>query len=430
MQFKESQNYKYPKENLFHEFEIKKDIINKIKESFVSFGYREICTSVVQSYGTFSLTKCTLIENEMIKFIDKSGEILVLRPDTTIPITKIIENNHMSPIDKLKLYYCEQVFRSNNRTNKEEFTQAGVEYFGDVSIAADAEVIVMAIESLRKCDVDFHIEIGHAGFYKALMDKINISLNLENELKTLIESKNFSETERFVECLDIDDNIKDILSEIPNMYGDFVQVLEKANRLSLTSNMKKSLDEVQSLYEILCDYGYDRYISVDLGLLNHLDYYTGITFKGYLSNYGQIILNGGRYDKLAKIDGNFIPATGFGVNIDEMLNGIGADKKMLNRNYYTDYLVLYIDENRKSAFKISQYLRENGFIVQNDIYNGALKEYIEKAEIYGFKNIILVAEDKIKLIDILKNSTLTFDDNICCNCFESMFANRHIASIH
>ena len=78
---------------------------------------------------------------------------------------------------------------------------------------------------------------------------------------------------------------------------------------------------INRIKEIYKKYGYEKYISVDLGLVNHIHYYTGILFKGYVSNYSKAVISRGRYDNLTKHYGNYMPATGFGLNIDELMEG-------------------------------------------------------------------------------------------------------------
>ena len=122
--------------------------------------------------------------------------------------------------------------------------------------------------------------------------------------------------------LDLEQKIKDAIVEMPNLYGNYKEVLIEAEKLSLNEKMRSSLEDLREVCEIVEDFGYGEYISVDLGLINHLDYYTGVVFKGYMACHGEMILSGGRYDDLTESYGKSIPATGFAINVDELLSGI------------------------------------------------------------------------------------------------------------
>ena len=80
------------------------------------------------------------------------------------------------------------------------------------------------------------------------------------------------------------------------------------------------------IYNDLRRLGLNGRITVDLGLVNRTDYYTGVIFRGYIDGCGEAILSGGRYDKLISEFGYDIPATGFAANVDAIAKTIGNDK--------------------------------------------------------------------------------------------------------
>ncbi|WP_069649055.1 ATP phosphoribosyltransferase regulatory subunit [Caloranaerobacter ferrireducens] len=416
---------------LYNDYEIKEIIIKGIKDNFRSYGYKQVSTPTIEYYDVFSLVKSTVLKDEMFKFIDSSGEILVLRPDVTIPIARMVANNYKTNKDYFKFFYVSKVFRmSRNQNGKErEITQAGIEYFGNNEPDADAEVIAIAIKSLLKNVSNFQIEIGHTDFYKGLLSEIDIDRGIQDKLKGLIENKNFVEIERLLDNLDIKNEVKDIIKQLPGLYGEFSDVLKKSKKMCLNDRMARSLENLEAVYEILNDYGYSQYISIDLGLINHLDYYTGIIFKGYMANHGQIILNGGRYDKLTEQYGHCMPATGFAINIDELLNGIKSTIKKLDKGFNTDYLILYTKENRKEAFKIANYLRNEGLIVETDLYKN-LKKHIDYAESNKIKTLIIYGTERLKLIDIQKNNCMNIDIDNFMKRLDNKVKNYFLTSIH
>lgn len=390
------------RDELFREYEEKQNMLKGISGIFKSFGYREVATPTIEYYEVFSSIKSSIIKNEIFKLIDKSGELLALRPDATIPIARIVANNYKSSKKNYKLFYNTQVFKMSNE-KKREVTQTGVEYFGNINPEADAEVISIAIKTLIENGVEFHIEIGNAGYYKGLLEEVQLSDVLESKLKELVESKNFAEIKKFVESLDISEEHREILAKIPDLYGDFTQTLEEAEEYCLNDNMKNAVEDLKEIYDVLADYGYEDHISLDLGLINDLDYYTGMVFKGYVKGYGETVLSGGRYDTLTKYYGQYIPATGFGLNVDDLINAITVQEDGCDASdKYIDYKINYKKDVRKSAIELAESLRGSGYVVELE-----RKDSFEKLgeELGVSKLISLEDSESIELEDIKTGKT-------------------------
>lgn len=393
------------KDELFKEFQTKKHILDKVEKIFSSFGYREVSTPTIEYYDIFRSMNSTVLKDDIFKFIDHSGEILALRPDATIPIARIVANYYKENKRNYKLWYKTQVFKMSSE-KKREVTQTGVEYFGNISTESDAEIIVMAINSLKELKMNFKIELGNAGYLKNFLKDLNLTTQEKEKLKEHIEKKNLVELRGLLKKIDIEENIKEIIMKIPNLYGEVDIVLEEARKNCLNSDMEKSLEETIEIVNILKDFGVEKYISMDLGLINHIDYYTGIVFKGYVENYGDIILSGGRYDDLTRYYGESIPATGFAINVDDLVNIIYKNKIDVNLNSegIIDYCLNYKTELRKEAIDLATVLRENGYRV--DLRKVANIENITY-DIEYRKNIIL---DNDKVILLEENISLDKDE--------------------
>ena len=392
------------KDELFNEYERKQKIVQNINNTFKSFAYREAFTPTIEYYDVFSSIKSTVLKGEMFKLIDKSGDILVLRPDVTIPIARMVANNSKTQLKNFKVFYNHQVFRTDDE-NRREITQTGVEFFGNSKPDADAEVISIAAKSLLKLDIDFRIEIGHANYYKGLLEEVNIDNKDTHELlKQLIENKNFVELEALANELDIDDKVKKVIIEMPNLYGNFTDVLEQAQALCLNDKMCESLKDLREVCEIIEDFGHGEYISVDLGLINHLDYYSGVIFKGYMASHGEMILSGGRYDDLTENYGKTIPATGFAINIDELLSGIEKQAIPEEESAFIDYRVLYKTKDRVTAFKLMETLRDKGFVVEGDEFSESLANILEDRK--DVKSEIILDGQELEFIDKLEKTNI------------------------
>jgi ATP phosphoribosyltransferase regulatory subunit len=382
------------------EYAAKEKITNKIKKSFKSFGYRQVSTPAFEYYDTFTALG-GLSKDEMFKLIDQKGRILVLRPDMTIPIARMAAGKS----GYQKYSYLSNIFRMNDKQNgmKREFMQAGVEFLGNEKEDADGETIALAIEILLENEVSgFQIDLGHVGFCRELLRECEIHKNQQNQLQYLIEQKNLMELENTLNAYKIKDSVKKAILEVPSLYGSAENVFQKAKGLIQNREMENAIGNLESVYDVLKDYNYDKYMTIDLGMLNPMHYYTGIVFKGYIQDYGKTILSGGRYDQLIKSNGSGTPAVGFGLNVDKLMEVLEM-YNLKSKPCYTDFLVLYKDENRKTAYRMASELRGKGFIVETDACRDNLKEQICQAAARNIKEIIEVKGTMLKVISLKNN---------------------------
>lgn len=335
----------------------REQIIHKLKTRFSTYGYREISTSVFEKYNLYATMNGTVNHREMIKTIDNTGQVLVLRPDVTIPLTKQIAAKHPTLHENLRYFYVLDVYRQTNGTKDyEQFTQAGVEFFGNKSYEADGEIIALAAHVLRDLNVgNFTIELGHAGFFKQVISEIDLSKEDFNELKRFIQGKNIPDMERLLERLAIPEDIKKIIESLPLLYGKLQDVLETAKKLPLTKPLQQILNDIVAIYEVLEAYEVADHIVIDLSLINHMDYYSDIIFQGFIERIGQTVLMGGRYDTLAQhFDANF-PAIGFAFDMDLLLAGT----LLFNETVVppVDIVMVYEKNEEKRAISLAQQLR-------------------------------------------------------------------------
>src|SRR5690625_3762010 len=114
-------------------------VISQIQKRFVTYGYEQIDIPTYESYDLYTSIQGTVHRQDMVKTIDSTGEVLVLRPDVTIPIMKKIADQRIKKPTNMRYYYTLNVFRhSFGIGQNKERTQAGVELLGDQSIEADA----------------------------------------------------------------------------------------------------------------------------------------------------------------------------------------------------------------------------------------------------------------------------------------------------
>lgn len=300
---------------LFSECRRRRVIETAITGIFEKYGYSEIITPEVEFYDLFVRSGNHLSQESMVKIVDRSGKILVMRPDNTTPVARVAATLFRGNNSPKRLYYNQTVFRSDDAHNgsESEQPQCGIELIGLGGIAADLEVLLAAIEALDAAGVgNYQIELGHVAFFKDLASSMNVSDDVVEQIRGCIEDKKFAELKILLEPYR-EKPAAAALMQLSHLFGG-VEVLDKAARLITSTGAAEALADLRRLYEEISKCGYGDKVRFDLGLVHQIDYYTGLVFRGYVRGTSENILSGGRYDNLLRFFGAPAPATGFAIN--------------------------------------------------------------------------------------------------------------------
>lgn len=334
-----------------------------LSQVFGQYGYHRIQTPAFEFFDIFNGERGTVKSREMYKFFDREGNTLVLRPDITPSIARAVAKYYGDEKIPLRFCYMGNVFINNSSYQglMKESTQMGAELIGSDSPQADGEMIALSIELLKKSGLDkFVLDIGHAGFFRALMEEAGLDQESEDLLKTLIENKNFFGIENLIEEKKISRELYTILMELPNLSGSW-EILDHARQLTGNSKALAVLDRLASVYQVICAYGYEDYVTFDLGMLTTYDYYTGIIFRGYTYGTGDALVKGGRYDHLVGQFGKDSPAVGFALVIDQLMAALSRQNIRIPLDHDA-VLILYDEESFAAAVKEAKALRSQGVL--------------------------------------------------------------------
>ena len=376
---------------LFDECLARRDAEQKLGKLFTGLGYSEVVTPGIEFYDLFNSNTRHFRQESMYKLVDSKGRIIVMRPDSTIPIARLAATRLKEAEFPLRLFYNQSVFENNAllKGRSDEMVQAGIELLGgENKKRSDYEVLSTAVEALAGFDSDnFRLEIGHIGYFKALVDKLNADDEVKEEIRTLISSKNYPVLNDLLDKVD-DKKLANALKQLPRLFGG-IDVLDKAASLYTDEKISDILDNLREVFVRLTEMGYDGKISLDLGIVSHIDYYTGIVFRGYLSNIGEAVLKGGRYDNLVGEFGRECNAVGFGINVDSaakhiMLQGGAHSTEKAQVLIFGEY------GYEVKAMKYAHELVKQGMKIENSLFDSvdesreyALKNGIQKLVIVG-----------------------------------------------
>lgn len=340
-------------------FERKKQVRNQLADEIGSWGYQYMATPTVEYYETVG-SASAILDQQLFKLLDKEGHTLVLRPDVTTPFARVAASKLLNN-SPLRLAYEANVFRAQQREGGRpaEFEQIGVELIGDATMSSDAEVIALMIGALKRAGLkSFKVAIGHIGFVNSLFLEIVGNEERANVLRRFLYEKNYVGYRNHVKDLNLSSIDKQRLLQLLNLRGDEKKI-EEAVELVENEADKKAAGDLKKLWNMLDAYGVTDEIKIDFNLVSHMSYYTGILFEVFAENVGFHIGNGGRYDQLLEKFASKTPATGFGIQLDRLIEALGEEVYEPSAVYG----ILYSQERLDEALALAAEQRKQGYRV-------------------------------------------------------------------
>lgn len=328
----------------------------RIRNLFEERGFDEVITPSVEYYDVFTQAQSSLGLERMYKITDRNGRLLVLRPDNTTPIARVVSTKLNEDALPLRLYYMQKVHRASSfhRGHSTEVMQGGVELMGASGMMADLDILTCAFEALEAVGGNnFRIELGHAGIYRALIRSLDIDREEAENIRRLIENKTYAALRDALEPFK-DQEAYHALLAMPTLFGGS-DVLDEVKNLTSNQKVLAATAYLKELMDAIAAAGFADNVMIDLGLVHGMDYYTGMMFCGYMGGAGSMVLQGGRYDHLCGHFGKDIPATGFAIDIDALSGTVElASETAVSELVFTDAANLrkaltYIHESNKTA---------------------------------------------------------------------------------
>ena len=273
----------------------------------------------------------------------------------------------------IKFVYCDVPIRfcylgntftntSNLQGKLKEVTQMGAELMGDGSVEADGEIIALAVSSLLAAGLqEFQLSIGEIEYFKGICEEVGLDEDTELSLRDYISGKNIFGAEALLLEKGIDEKHREMLLKTTDFFGS-AEMLKEAAAIVDNDRSRSAVERLFALYQVLCEYGVEKYISFDLGMLSKYNYYTGVIFKAYAYGVGDAILKGGRYDNLLSRFGKEAPAVGFMVVIDDLMQALFHQNIQLPEKESVR-TIIYAKDSFRAALREAKKLRQEGIRV-------------------------------------------------------------------
>ena len=357
------------KDTILQECEKKKYLQNTLEQIFESFGYEEIITPTIEYYETYENAFKNIQTTDMYKFFDENGRILTLRTDMTVPIARVCASKFKDSKPPFRYRYTSNVFKVRQKFagKRSEVTDCGIELIG-LDSKSDVQVLCCALEVMKNFK-NYTLEIGNVQFFQAACKVVRLSTEEINTLANLIDKKSMVDLKIYLDSLYLSEKIVDFFMHLPFLCGD-VNILDEAYAYCFDESLKEVEPALKKGAEAgMLSVASD--VAIDLGKVAHLDYYTGIIFEGYVSGVGTSILSGGRYDCLLKKFGRDLPACGFSVKLDPLIDHVDVQLKK-------KFILYYPESKQIEAMKQANKLRKEGSVILEPSLNETI--YVKEVE--------------------------------------------------
>lgn len=344
------------------ECEKKMILQDSLHHAMKEYGYHTIQTPTFEFFDIFGKEIGTTPSKELYKFFDREGNTLVLRPDITPSIARSAAKYFMDEDMPIRLCYLGNTFINNNsyQGRLKESTQLGAELIGDKSIDADAEILALATECLLRVGLtDFQLSVGHVDFLEGLVEAAGLEENEILELRELIANKNFFGVEELVEGFHLNPDLSQLFAMLGKFYDGTEELVQAKSYAKDYPKILHALVHLEELQKVLEVYGIEKYISYELGVISHYEYYTGIIFAGYTFGTGEAIVKGGRYDELLTHFGKDSASIGFAIVVDQLMAALSRQKIDIPVAHQ-NVLIVYEDAQKKNAIQLAMQKRKDG----------------------------------------------------------------------
>ncbi|MBL4679984.1 MAG: ATP phosphoribosyltransferase regulatory subunit [Pseudomonadales bacterium] len=290
----------------------------KLLDGFESWGYDFVIPPMVEFLESLLTGTGSDLDLKTFKITDQiSGRMMGVRADITPQVARI-DAHSMNQDGDVRLCYAGTVLhaKADNMLASRTPISVGAELFSSTEGEGDLEIVSLMIQSIKGfISGSPHIELGDVGIFRELMEIVRLDQSDEDVLFELIQRKALPDLEEMIAKLDVEPNLAEILSALPNLCGnksvleegrvlfaDFPKILLRLENLQkVTTGVQQRFKEIDIYY--------------DLSELRGYNYHTGIVFAAYLQSTGQRVAKGGRYDGVGEVFGRARCATGFDIDL-------------------------------------------------------------------------------------------------------------------
>jgi histidyl-tRNA synthetase len=383
------------------------------------YGYEEIITPVLESYDLLAAKTSEEIRERMYTFKDLGGRKVALRPEFTASVARLVASKLRNEPKPMRLFSVGSLYRYDEPQygRFREFWQSNYELFGSPRPEADAEILMLTNDLLKKLGLkNYRFKVGHTGILRGILDQEGLDEAAQNSVRQLLDKKSWEEALAIARDADVSQKCLAALESLFETRGeDAFEVLETVKET--VQGYDGAVAAAENLWEILRlvkDSGVKLEVTVEAGFARGLEYYTGMIFESYIPALDIALGGGGRYDKLIQLfGGEPIPAVGVAQGIDRIVLALKKQRVSPKTAEKKSVVVISVkDESMGKALELSDALRKSGLAVEVAVMGRSVSRALADADRRGVAYAVIVGpkeleEEKVVLREMKKRKQQT-----------------------
>lgn len=286
-------------------------------ERFRTYGYELVCPPLIEYIDSLVYDGDTALVMKTFKLDDQlSGRQLGLRADITPQVARIDAHLLSSRQGVTRLCYAGSVLHTvpESAMRSREPLQVGAELYGSPGVGADLEIVDLMLASLEGVGVrGLTLDIGHVGIFRALAAAAALPARLTAELFGVLQAKDIPSAEALL--AGAAEPFRSALLALPGLYGP--DALSRASQcLPALAEIRQALADMQAVADSVAS---RATVNFDLSDLRGTAYHTGLMFAAYAPGWSDALARGGRYDNVGDKFGRARPATGFSLDLRDLI---------------------------------------------------------------------------------------------------------------
>lgn len=301
---------------------LRRQVTTQAMQVFSGWGYREIQVPLLERFDSI---KSGLDEDQVsrsFRFVDRNGNLMVLRPDITPAIAKTFAYQLRGALLPLRVSYSNKVVRIERGFAGSQFEsyQVGLELIGAEGLAADVEILLIVLELLDRLGLKrFQINLADHKAAAMLLSLTGAPTRFRNDVEKAVMARDSDEVRSILNGLGTRKPIVEAIAVLASLEGGVGKIGQIEALLPNEIALLERLRYLSSIERTMTELGYGSQVRVDLGEIDGPGYYTGVGFTVVAEGVGRSLARGGRYDELIGVFGQPTPAVGFSFSLEAMV---------------------------------------------------------------------------------------------------------------
>ncbi|MEM1937268.1 MAG: histidine--tRNA ligase [Candidatus Caldarchaeum sp.] len=373
------------------EFAVKQKVVDVIREVYKLYGYQEVETPTLEYLELFEAKSGDEIRHRMYVFTDVHGKRLVLRPEVTASIARLVATKLSKQPTPLRLGYIADCYRYDEPQwgRRRRFWHGGFELFGSSDPSSDAEIILASRDVFARLGIDsFSFRIGHVGVLRGLLEKMETKL--QDKFLSMVD-RGMREEAFKTAAPYLDGETLECLHRLSSFKGGYEVLKQASDLVSSWKNALRAVENLAEVVDVLREVDKALRFELDLGFARGLEYYTGMIFEQRIEGEELSFNGGGRYDGLVELfGGGRMPAVGCSVGITRLSMYLRGKRRYELEKPPTAALAIVSDDSRGYAAYVADFLRRRGCSVVVDVSRKKLPDVIENTSAKDIRYLIIV----------------------------------------